>query len=215
MPVSPMPRNTKTRPNQSITRVPSSLQTPGINRLIFLFVLYSTLLHLPPLGFPCVRGCWGSNTVLLRFWHWQSGAMPLVYDMTIKICLGCTVKSIRKVFSKQTWGAVTCRSLKTKAFLWHFPFKKKFYRRVKHIYLRVSEDEHQIHRVLLSCSQLNRYSLCHCSDRPTISGVHSIMMEKSAEADEGGGCHCTPTPFHSSYHHVQSCSVPYIISWIQ
>ncbi len=31
------------------------------------------------------------------------------------------------------------------------------------------------------------------------------MMEKSALAVEGGGC--TPTPFHSSYHHVQSCSV--------
>ncbi len=32
-----------------------------------------------------------------------------------------------------------------------------------------------------------------------ISGVHSIMMEKSAPAGEGGG--------GSSYHHVQSCSV--------
>ncbi len=38
-----------------------------------------------------------------------------------------------------------------------------------------------------------------------ISGVHSLMMEKSALADENGGC--TPTPFHSSYHHVQSCSI--------
>ncbi len=40
-----------------------------------------------------------------------------------------------------------------------------------------------------------------------ISGVNSIMMKKSALAGEGGGC--TPTPFHSSYHHVQSCSVRY------
>ncbi len=38
-----------------------------------------------------------------------------------------------------------------------------------------------------------------------ISGVHSIMMEKNSLAGEGGGC--TPTPFHSIYHHVQSCSV--------
>jgi hypothetical protein len=33
-----------------------------------------------------------------------------------------------------------------------------------------------------------------------MSGVHSIMMEKSALAGEGGGC--TPTPFLSSYHHI-------------
>ncbi len=31
------------------------------------------------------------------------------------------------------------------------------------------------------------------------------MMEKFALAGEGG--ECTPTPFHSVYHHVQSCSV--------
>jgi hypothetical protein len=36
-----------------------------------------------------------------------------------------------------------------------------------------------------------------------ISGVHFIMMEKSALAGEGGGC--TPIPFHSIYHHEQSC----------
>jgi len=33
-----------------------------------------------------------------------------------------------------------------------------------------------------------------------MSGVHSIMMEKSALAGEGGGY--TPTPFHYSYHHI-------------
>jgi hypothetical protein len=38
-----------------------------------------------------------------------------------------------------------------------------------------------------------------------MGGVRSIMTEKSALAAEGGGC--THTPFHSSYHHVQSCSV--------
>ncbi len=32
-----------------------------------------------------------------------------------------------------------------------------------------------------------------------------IMMKKLAQA--GGGWRCTPTPFHYSYHHVQSCSV--------
>jgi hypothetical protein len=36
--------------------------------------------------------------------------------------------------------------------------------------------------------------------------VHSIMMEKLAQAGEGGGC--TPFPFHYIYHHVQlSCAV--------
>ncbi len=38
-----------------------------------------------------------------------------------------------------------------------------------------------------------------------IFGLHSIMMEKSAQLVRVGGC--TPTPFHSSYLHVQSCSV--------
>jgi hypothetical protein len=39
-----------------------------------------------------------------------------------------------------------------------------------------------------------------------LSGVHSIMMEKLALADEGGGCAPSPTPFHYIYHDVQSCS---------
>ncbi len=30
---------------------------------------------------------------------------------------------------------------------------------------------------------------------------------KSAQAGEGWWVHCTPTPFHSIYHHLQSCSV--------
>ncbi len=40
-----------------------------------------------------------------------------------------------------------------------------------------------------------------------LSGLHSIMMEKLAQPGEGGGGGCTPTPFHSIYHHVQSCGV--------
>jgi hypothetical protein len=32
--------------------------------------------------------------------------------------------------------------------------------------------------------------------------LHFIMMEKSALAGDGGGC--TPTPFHSVYHNIQS-----------
>ncbi len=38
-----------------------------------------------------------------------------------------------------------------------------------------------------------------------LSGVHSIMMEKLAQARESG--ECTPIPFHYIYHHVQSCSI--------
>ncbi len=40
-----------------------------------------------------------------------------------------------------------------------------------------------------------------------LSGVRYIpsMLEKLAQPGEGGGC--TPTPFHSIYHHVQSCCV--------
>ncbi len=36
-------------------------------------------------------------------------------------------------------------------------------------------------------------------------GVHSIMMEKLAQAGEGG--ECTPTPCKFIYNHIQSCSV--------
>jgi hypothetical protein len=45
----------------------------------------------------------------------------------------------------------------------------------------------------------------HTDWRRSLSGVHSIMMEKLAQAGEGGGC--TPNPFHYIFHHVQSCSV--------
>jgi hypothetical protein len=40
-----------------------------------------------------------------------------------------------------------------------------------------------------------------------IYGIQFIMMEKSALAGEGGDGECTAIPFHSIYHHVQSCSV--------
>ncbi len=36
-----------------------------------------------------------------------------------------------------------------------------------------------------------------------LSGVHSIMMVSSAQPGERGGC--KPSPFHSIYHHEQSC----------
>jgi hypothetical protein len=40
-----------------------------------------------------------------------------------------------------------------------------------------------------------------------LSGVHFIMMEKSAQPGVGGGGGCTPTNFHSIYHYVQSFNV--------
>jgi hypothetical protein len=39
-----------------------------------------------------------------------------------------------------------------------------------------------------------------------LSGVHSIMMVKSAQSGEGGGG-CTPSTFHSFYYHKQSLHV--------
>jgi hypothetical protein len=39
----------------------------------------------------------------------------------------------------------------------------------------------------------------------TFPVVHAIMMVKSAQHSEGGGC--TPSPFHFIYHHKQSCGV--------
>jgi hypothetical protein len=42
-----------------------------------------------------------------------------------------------------------------------------------------------------------------------LPGVHSIMMEKSAQPAEDKGCTLhAPSPFHSIYHHKQSCGVP-------
>jgi hypothetical protein len=38
-----------------------------------------------------------------------------------------------------------------------------------------------------------------------LSGVHSILMEKLAHPNEGGGC--MPTPFHYNYYHQQSCGL--------
>ncbi len=38
--------------------------------LDFFYVLYSTLLHVPPLAFPCIGGCLlGLNPGLLRLWR--------------------------------------------------------------------------------------------------------------------------------------------------
>ncbi len=34
-----------------------------------------------------------------------------------------------------------------------------------------------------------------------LSGVHAILMEKSAQTGEGGGC--TPTPFYHIYYHYK------------
>ncbi len=54
-----------------------------------------------------------------------------------------------------------------------------------------------------------------CKDRRTdytqkwqlpISGVHPVMMEKSAMAGEGWGGGVHASPFQPIYHHVQSCS---------
>ncbi len=45
----------------------------------------------------------------------------------------------------------------------------------------------------------------HTEWQQPLSVVDSIMMEKLAQAGEGG--RCMPTPFHYSYHHIKSCSV--------
>jgi hypothetical protein len=46
---------------------------------------------------------------------------------------------------------------------------------------------------------------CDASVHPQTT-VHSIMMEKLAQAGEGGGC--TPTLFHYIYHHVVAVYAP-------
>ncbi len=54
----------------------------------------------------------------------------------------------------------------------------------------------------LNCRRAHRVNTAW--QRP-LSAVHSIIMEKLAQADEDEGC--TPTPFHQIYHHEQSCGV--------
>ncbi len=49
------------------------------------------------------------------------------------------------------------------------------------------------------------YHRVHIEWQLPLFGVHAIMMEKSAQPGENGGC--TPTPFHSIYNQVQSFSV--------
>ncbi len=50
--------------------------TGGFFCFFFFYVLYSTLIHLPPLRFHCVGGsCMGSNPGLLRLRHWQPDAL--------------------------------------------------------------------------------------------------------------------------------------------
>ncbi len=39
------------------------------------------------------------------------------------------------------------------------------------------------------------YIVLKCTDHRPLSGVHSIMMEKSTQPGVGGGCRCTPIPF--------------------
>ncbi len=47
----------------------------------------------------------------------------------------------------------------------------------------------------------------HTEWRLSISGVHPIMMEKSALAGEGGGWGVHAHPLSAYDHHVQSCNV--------
>ncbi len=57
----------------------------------------------------------------------------------------------------------------------------------------VPPEVHEDHRV-------------HTERQWPISGVHSIMMEKSALAGGGGSAH-PPLSLYLHYHHIQSCSV--------
>ncbi len=58
--------------------------------------------------------------------------------------------------------------------------------------------------------QVSHLLRVHTEWQLPLHGVHSIMMEKLAQASVGRGC--TPTPFHCIYHHIQSCSVR--SSWV-
>jgi hypothetical protein len=67
------------------------------------------------------------------------------------------------------------------------------------------------HKPLTNSSEMMRFCAhahnhrVHTEWQWPLSGVHSIMMVKPAQPGEVGGC--SPTPFHSIYHHERSCIV--------
>ncbi len=53
----------------------------GFFWIFSFYVWYSTLLHLPPLRFHCVRGCWNRTPGQLRLRHWLSDALTTRLDL--------------------------------------------------------------------------------------------------------------------------------------
>ncbi len=89
--------------DQFLTRLPFILLTGGFFAL-FMYVLHSTLLHLPPLRFRCVGGCWDRT---LHSYHLGIGCQtafslsatshPLFwfsysFSITFSVCLGIATR---------------------------------------------------------------------------------------------------------------------------
>jgi hypothetical protein len=53
----------------------------------FMYVHYSTLLHLPPLRFPCDGGCWDRTQDSFRLRHWRSDALATRLHLIHKLHL--------------------------------------------------------------------------------------------------------------------------------
>ncbi len=53
----------------------------GLFWIFSFYVWYSTLLHLPPLRFHCVGGCWIRTPGQLRLRHWLSDALTTRLDL--------------------------------------------------------------------------------------------------------------------------------------
>jgi len=81
-------------------RKKGSVLKVSLNITIFFFVLYSTLLHLPPLRFHCADGCWdrtqdscnwciGSQTLTIA----RLSQLPLIKDTKIIVDSGVSIKS--------------------------------------------------------------------------------------------------------------------------
>jgi hypothetical protein len=60
--------------------------------------------------------------------------------------------------------------------------------------LAVSLGVHTVYSITKAVSQAKVFATEYTEWKPPLSGVHSITMEKLAQAGEGGGS--TPTPFH-------------------
>jgi hypothetical protein len=134
-----------------------------------IYIRYSTLLHLPPLRFHCVGGCWyGINQRLLRLWHWH----PDAYSHSILDLIHCSYPSciesilFHNPFSLSNSLPFHFCFLSIFYFL-QYPYKK-FFAYFTHL------SVHSMLRLLFSCFFLLTFYISFCLFLPcTVYSLYS------------------------------------------